>query len=289
MPGVRIRLANEAPVRPDRAYVVYWMVAARRARSNFAPAAGGRAGRRAEPAAGRLRAAARRLSLGERSPARVRPAGHGRQRPGVRPDAGPLFSLRRGRARRRPGAARGAGGGCRRRRHRRRPVLLPAADDCRSGRPPRRAGRGRRRQRPAPAARRRPRLPDGVLVSRPPAEGRCGGTSTTCRSPTRWPASACRRRPALDAVTGAVARGAARRCCPATPAALARLPIDHDVAPVVDAGRRRGRPRPPGGVRRRRPRHLRRRSPRSRRADAPAACRRTCISATCRRTRSSTR
>ncbi len=34
-PGVRIRLANEAPVRPDRAYVVYWMVAARRARWNF--------------------------------------------------------------------------------------------------------------------------------------------------------------------------------------------------------------------------------------------------------------
>jgi deoxyribodipyrimidine photo-lyase len=33
---VRIRLANDAPVRADRGYVLYWMVAARRAQSNFA-------------------------------------------------------------------------------------------------------------------------------------------------------------------------------------------------------------------------------------------------------------
>ena len=36
VPGVRIRLANAAPVRADRPYVLYWMIAARRARSNFA-------------------------------------------------------------------------------------------------------------------------------------------------------------------------------------------------------------------------------------------------------------
>ncbi|MEO5822562.1 MAG: deoxyribodipyrimidine photolyase [Vicinamibacteraceae bacterium] len=36
MPAVRIRLANDAPVRAERGYVLYWMVAARRARSNFA-------------------------------------------------------------------------------------------------------------------------------------------------------------------------------------------------------------------------------------------------------------
>ncbi|MFI5075951.1 MAG: deoxyribodipyrimidine photolyase [Vicinamibacteria bacterium] len=36
VPPVRIRLANDAPVRPARACVLYWMVAARRARANFA-------------------------------------------------------------------------------------------------------------------------------------------------------------------------------------------------------------------------------------------------------------
>jgi deoxyribodipyrimidine photo-lyase len=36
VPVVRIRAANEAPVRPERLWVLYWMVAARRARSNFA-------------------------------------------------------------------------------------------------------------------------------------------------------------------------------------------------------------------------------------------------------------
>jgi len=36
VPAVRIRLANAAPVRPERGHVLYWMVAARRTRSNFA-------------------------------------------------------------------------------------------------------------------------------------------------------------------------------------------------------------------------------------------------------------
>ena len=33
---MRIRPVNDAPVRSGRAYVLYWMVAARRARANFA-------------------------------------------------------------------------------------------------------------------------------------------------------------------------------------------------------------------------------------------------------------
>src|SRR6187551_2657555 len=36
VPSIRIRLANDAPVRPERAFVLYWMVGARRVRSNFA-------------------------------------------------------------------------------------------------------------------------------------------------------------------------------------------------------------------------------------------------------------
>jgi deoxyribodipyrimidine photo-lyase len=36
VPSIRIRPANDAPVRPERAFVLYWMVAARRVRSNFA-------------------------------------------------------------------------------------------------------------------------------------------------------------------------------------------------------------------------------------------------------------
>ena len=34
-PEVRIRALNEAPVRPERDYVLYWMTSFRRARSNF--------------------------------------------------------------------------------------------------------------------------------------------------------------------------------------------------------------------------------------------------------------
>ena len=36
VPPDRIRPANDAPVRPERAYVLYWMVASRRTRANFA-------------------------------------------------------------------------------------------------------------------------------------------------------------------------------------------------------------------------------------------------------------
>jgi deoxyribodipyrimidine photo-lyase len=36
VPDIRIRACNDAPIRPDRDYVVYWMIAARRTRHNFA-------------------------------------------------------------------------------------------------------------------------------------------------------------------------------------------------------------------------------------------------------------
>jgi deoxyribodipyrimidine photo-lyase len=36
VPAHRLRIANDAPLRPDRAWVVYWMVSARRSRSNYA-------------------------------------------------------------------------------------------------------------------------------------------------------------------------------------------------------------------------------------------------------------
>src|SRR5215470_2353210 len=35
VPASRIRKENEAPVRHERAFVLYWMIAARRTRSNF--------------------------------------------------------------------------------------------------------------------------------------------------------------------------------------------------------------------------------------------------------------
>ncbi|HEX6851742.1 MAG TPA: hypothetical protein VF139_10100 [Candidatus Polarisedimenticolaceae bacterium] len=36
VPEIRVRAANAAPARPDRAFVLYWMIAARRSRRNFA-------------------------------------------------------------------------------------------------------------------------------------------------------------------------------------------------------------------------------------------------------------
>jgi deoxyribodipyrimidine photo-lyase len=36
VPAIRIRAVNDAPLRPERPWVVYWMIAARRLRSNFA-------------------------------------------------------------------------------------------------------------------------------------------------------------------------------------------------------------------------------------------------------------
>jgi deoxyribodipyrimidine photo-lyase len=36
IPALRLRAVNQRPVRPDGAFVLYWMIAARRTRSNFA-------------------------------------------------------------------------------------------------------------------------------------------------------------------------------------------------------------------------------------------------------------
>ena len=101
--------------------------------------------------------------------------------------------------------------------------------------------RSGRRQRPASAARGRPRLPDRVLVSRAPAEDPAGATSTTSRGRIRWPASACRRRPTLDAVLAPLAGGAAG--APHRRRGRARGPADRSrrrAGPGDGAGPRRG-------------------------------------------------
>ncbi len=36
VPAIRVRATNAAPLRTDGSYVLYWMIAARRARWNFA-------------------------------------------------------------------------------------------------------------------------------------------------------------------------------------------------------------------------------------------------------------
>ena len=264
VPPVRIRLANDAPVRPERAYVLYWMVAARRARANFALQRAVELAVELAPAADRLRAAACRLSLGERPPARLRAAGHGRQRPGLRPDAGALLPLRRGQ---RPARA----AACSRRSPRTPPPSSPTTRRCSScrgwsPRPPAAStcrARSGRRQRPASAARGRPGLPDRVLVSRAPAEDPAGATSTTSRWPNPLAGVRLPPAPALDAVLSRWPRGAAgaprrrgatrsRACRSITTSRRSRR----------GAGPRRRSARLEG-VRRARPRHLRRRSPRS--------------------------
>ena len=290
VPAVRIRLANAAPRsrRPGATSSTGWSRRGGRDRTSRLQRAVELA-RELATAAGRLRAAAGRLRLGERPPPRLRPAGHGRQRQGLRPHAGALLPVRRDRGRGGQWPAGDAGGRCRRGRHRRCPVLFPAADGRGRGRPPRRPRRGRRRQRRPPAARRRPRFPDGLLVSRATCRRSCAATSTTSRSPIRWPASGCRRRPALDGDAGALAPGPdgaadGRRVG-------ARAPADR--SPRRARWRREAAPRP-GRARLAAfvARDLAtyaddRDDPDDRRA--PAACRRTSTSATCRRTRCSTR
>ncbi len=78
--AIRIRQVNDAPIRPDRGYVLYWMIAARRTRYNFAldrAVAHARELRRPLVVFEPLRCG---YPVGERPAARVRPAGHARQR-----------------------------------------------------------------------------------------------------------------------------------------------------------------------------------------------------------------
>ena len=231
-PPMRVRAVNDAPVASPGRYVLYWMIAARRARSNFAldrAIEHARAPRAGRSWSSRRCAAAIR---GRRRASTLRARRHGRQRaapstqPGVR-----YLPVRRADARgRAPACSRRSRGRGRRGRHRRLPLLLPAADGGARRRASAGAARGGRRQRAAADARRRPRLPDGVRVPPLPPEDARRRISAPCPRPIRSHARRCRgaprrrrrsralaRRP--DALTGAIARRAGRSC-----------PIDHAVA-----------------------------------------------------------
>ena len=216
VPGVRIRLANDAPVRADRRLRPLLDDRGAAGPLQLRPAAGGRAG--ASSCAGPSSSSSR---CGPAMPGRAIGL-HAFVLQGMADNARAFartpvryLPYRRGRGRRRPRAARGAGGRRRCRRHRRRPGLLPAADGRRSGRPPRRPPRGRRRQRRS--TRCAPSTgcsPTAFSYRAHLQKVAARGTSTTSRSPIRWPASACRRRPALDAVLARwreAPRGAADR------------------------------------------------------------------------------
>ncbi len=84
VPEVRVRAANSRPLRPDGAYVLYWMTRVPPRRLELRPRARGRARRLPRPAARGARGAALRLPLGLRPPARVRAGRDGRQRAGAR-------------------------------------------------------------------------------------------------------------------------------------------------------------------------------------------------------------
>ncbi len=171
---MRVRAANDAPIASAGRYVLYWMIAARRAGSNFALD-------RAIAQARRLRRPllvleALRLDYPWAS-ARVHQFvldgmldnARAFDQPGVRylPYLEPTLRSR-GRT------ARGAGRRRRHGRHRRLPRVLPAADGDARGHSPPRATRGRGRQRPAADGRRRPCLPDRVFdAPAPSADARC--------------------------------------------------------------------------------------------------------------------
>ncbi len=242
VPSERIRRANDAPVRPERAYVLYWMVAARRARANFAlERAVELAVELARPlivfeplrvgypwASDRLHAfvlqgMADNARAFARTAARYFPyveasAGEGRglletlagNAAAVITDDAPVSFV---------------------------PRMIAAA----AGRARRPRGSGRR-QRPASAARGRPRLPDRVLVSRasaedPPASPRRRSSNASARRhPPAAPAHAGRG-------AGPLAGGAAG--APHRRRGRARGPADRSrrrAGPGDGVGPRRGRP-----------------------------------------------
>ena len=200
-----------------------------------------------------------------------------------------LLPLRRGDARRGQRPARGARRERRRRRHRRRAGVLPAADDR----------RGRRRASTCALE-----AVDGNGLHPLRAVDRVFPTAFSYRAHLQKtlrrhlddvpPAeSAGRRPPAAGARAG-------RRCWARWPAAppalltgaadaLASLPIDHDVAPVAARGGAEAGQARLDGVRRSRPRPPTPTTATIRTIRGPAACRPTCTSATCRRTRCSPR
>ena len=235
-PDLRVRAANDAPLASGGRYVLYWMIAARRARLELRARSRARARAGARPAAARARGAARRLSVGVGAALHqfvldgMRDNARAFDQPGVR--YCPTSS-------RRPAPATA----CSRRWPPTPPWSSPTtsrASSCRAWSPRAaarlpRAARGGGRQRPAADARRRPRLPDGATRSAATCRRRSARTSRErprpirsraavpargrpCRpaSPTRWP----------DAFTWLRARRRGWRACRSTtrvaPAGLAR-------------------------------------------------------------------
>ena len=170
VPALRIRVLNATPVQSERDWVVYWMVAARRTRFNFALQRAVEHAQTMRQTAHRLRGPALRLRVGERSAARVRRPGHGRQC--CEPSAARrvLSAVPRAARGRRLGPARGARGARRGRRHRRFSRLFHPANAGRCGGADEDAARGGRFKRAAAAACGRSRVSNRVLVSRVPAE-----------------------------------------------------------------------------------------------------------------------
>ena len=212
------------------------MIAARRTTLQLRPGARGRAGARAGAAAGRPRGAALRLPLGlDRLHAFVL-EGMAENAAAPRPQPGALPPLPGARGRGAgAGSARGARGPRLRGGHRRLPGLLPAAH----------GGGGRRPRLPVrleevdgngllPLRRDRARVPHGLRLPSLPAArtfprhladapaGRPAGRRAARRSrrPARRRSPGAGRRPRAELLAG-------------DPAALARLPIDHAVAPVT--------------------------------------------------------
>ena len=291
VPPIRIRPVNDAPVRSGRAYVLYWMIAARRRARQLRPGARGRAG---ASSCGRPLVVFEPLRVGYRwASDRL----HAFVLQGMADNAGPsrgravtLLPLRRAEARRGPRAARGA------RRERRRG--------------------GHRRLRPCSSCR--------AWSPRPPAGSTCDSrrsTATACCRCAPWTGSSrprsrsarylqktLRRAPRRRAAAGsagrrppAVPRPTWRRCAARWRQRVAGAPRrrrrrSSRACRSTTASRRSWRG---GGAERRGPGSrrsstsdlatLRRRPQRPGRSARPAACRRTCTSATSRRTTSSTR
>jgi deoxyribodipyrimidine photo-lyase len=230
VPEVRIRSINDRPVRTDGDFVVYWCIAARRSKANFAL-------QRAVELATELgrpllvvEALRVRLPLGERPAARVRAAGHGGQRGGLRSGGGHLLAVRRADRGRWQGHAGGARQARLRGRDRRLPVLLPAAHDRGGGRTAARAARSGRRQRPLADARRRQGVWSRVRPAALPAEALPAHLGD-------FPIGDPLRN--LKQAAAELPRGFAKHWPRASasllvgdPAELAKLPIDHEVAAV---------------------------------------------------------
>ena len=233
VPPIRIRPVNDR-ARPARAaaYVLYWMIAARRTRGNFALERAVELGARARPAAARARAAARSATRGRAIACTVRARGHGAttRRAFAQTPARYFPYVEPG-----PGAGRGPA----RRRSPRTPRVVVTDDfpasSCRAWSRRRRRGstcgsrrstataccRCARADRAFPTRVRVPPLPAAATLRArtSPTLPRAGSAAPASRAAA---AARCR-----ETVRAALAAAARRRCSPATPRRSRALPIDH--------------------------------------------------------------